>query len=137
MGDWPNQIAQANRLISLDQWDTGRPPEEIFITILPTENPWHAPIYLRFGGWNANPPPDIHAAAFRHWATAFGAVPVVIQSDIVEFYVETPPSGRDAARALAREQYIYCNDIVDQGVGDLSTLAALLDGGSFWYFWWD
>ncbi|CAN0604758.1 unnamed protein product, partial [Ectocarpus sp. 12 AP-2014] len=67
----------------------------------------------------------------------FGAVPVVIQSDVVEMYIADPPTGRDSSRTLAQQQYIYSNDIVDQGVGDLSSLAALLDQGKFWYFWWD
>lgn len=136
-GEWPDASSQPNRLISLDHRETGLPHELVYITILPTENPWEAPIYLRFGGWNANPPPDIHAAVFRDWATEFGAVPVVIQSDVVEMYIADPPTGRGSSRTLAQQQYIYSNDIVDQGVGDLSSLAALLDQGKFWYFWWD
>jgi len=136
-GEWPNIAPQPNRLISLDDWETGRPLDIVYITILPTSNAWEAPAYLRFGAWNSNPPPDIHAAALRKWATEFGAVPVVIQADVIEMYVASPPMGREAASALAREQYIYCNDIVDQGVGDMSVLAAILDNGNFWYFWWD
>jgi hypothetical protein len=38
---------------------------------------------------------------------------------------------------VAKEQYIYCADIVDQGVGDISTLAATLIGQNWWSFWWD
>jgi hypothetical protein len=38
---------------------------------------------------------------------------------------------------LAREHYLYCNDVVDQGTNDLSTLAALLAASDWWYFWWD
>jgi hypothetical protein len=136
-GAWPDIGPQTNQLISLDHWETGRPPEVVYITILPTKNAWEAPAYLRFGHWNANPPPDIHAAAFRNWAEDFGAVPVVMQSDIIEMYVTSPPTGREAASALARQHYIYCSDIVDQGVGDMSVLAAILDQGRFWYFWWD
>lgn len=136
-GPWPKLDPQPEGLISLDAWDTGQPYETVYITILPTENAWEAPLYLRFGGWNANPMPEIHAAAFRQWADGFGAVPVVMQSDVIEIYVERRPPTRDAARALAREQFLYCADIVDQGVGDMSMLAALLHKGSFWYFWWD
>jgi len=136
-GEWPDLDPQPNRLTSLDHWETGLPPDTVYITILPTNNAWEAPIYLRFGAWNANPPPDIHAAAFRSWAREFNAVPVVMQSNAVEMYVESPPIGRAPASALARQQYIYCNDIVDQGSGDMSVLAAMLDQGKFWYFWWD
>ena len=136
-GPWPNLGPQPDGLISLDDWETGRPFKTVYITILPTENAWEAPIYLRFGGWNANPMPEIHAAAFRRWEEAYGAVPAVMQSDIIEFHVERPAKTRDAARALAREFYIYCNDIVDQGVGDMSVLAALAMSDAPWYFWWD
>ena len=136
-GPWPEGMQSADRLISLDDWQTGRPKDKVFITILPTEAAWQAPIYLRFGGWNANPPPYVHAAAFRHWGETYGAVPVVIQSDTVEMLVADPASDRDAARELATQQYLYASDIVDQGVGDLSALAALLHKGGFWNFWWD
>jgi hypothetical protein len=39
--------------------------------------------------------------------------------------------------ALAWEQYWYCLDIVDQGVGSVSALAATLLNSTYWYFWWD
>ena len=42
-----------------------------------------------------------------------------------------------AALALARDYYLYAPDIVDQGVGDVETLAAAVRGGNAWYFWWD
>jgi hypothetical protein len=38
---------------------------------------------------------------------------------------------------LAREQYLYCGDIVDQGTGTLSRLATALMADDWWYFWWD
>jgi hypothetical protein len=36
-----------------------------------------------------------------------------------------------------REHYDYCSDIVDQGTGILSKLAASLATHNGWYFWWD
>jgi Domain of unknown function (DUF4253) len=44
---------------------------------------------------------------------------------------------RKDALDLAREQYIYCSDIVSQGTGTLEALAAGLLGGTAWFFWWD
>ena len=38
---------------------------------------------------------------------------------------------------LALEQYAYCNDIVDQGVGTIGALADGLMKSHNWYFWWD
>jgi hypothetical protein len=38
---------------------------------------------------------------------------------------------------VALEQYRYCPDIVDQGVGSIHDLAATQVPSSSWYFWWD
>jgi hypothetical protein len=57
--------------------------------------------------------------------------------DVLELSVARPPSTDQAALALAREQFRYAPDIVQQGVGDVETLAASLKNGHVWYFWWD
>jgi hypothetical protein len=51
--------------------------------------------------------------------------------------VQRRPPTREAALELAREQYVYCSDIVDQGVQTLSAFAAALMENDWWYFWWD
>lgn len=38
---------------------------------------------------------------------------------------------------LAKELYEYCPDIVDQGMGTITNLAALLMVSNAWFFWWD
>jgi hypothetical protein len=38
---------------------------------------------------------------------------------------------------LAQAQYVYCPDIVDQGVESIEALAATLLGDPRWFFWWD
>ena len=38
---------------------------------------------------------------------------------------------------IAREQYVYCSDIVEQGAQTLSALAAVLMESDWLYFWWD
>lgn len=60
-----------------------------------------------------------------------------IADDIIEFSVARPPQTAAEARALAREQFIYCTDIVMQGVGSEAALAATLQGSANWFFWWD
>ena len=47
------------------------------------------------------------------------------------------PSTREEALILAQEQYWFCYDIVEQGVGTIENLAAGLMESSVWYFWWD
>ena len=47
------------------------------------------------------------------------------------------PVTREEALNLARVQYAYCNDIIDQGVGSYRALAAELMAHHWWFFWWD
>jgi len=42
-----------------------------------------------------------------------------------------------AEEALAKEQFLYCSDIVEQGAGSIRNLASILLNGRAWYFWWD
>ena len=57
--------------------------------------------------------------------------------DVMNIRVQRKPDTRAAALDLAREHYVYCSDIVDQGAGTLSALAAALMENDWWYFWWD
>jgi hypothetical protein len=51
--------------------------------------------------------------------------------------VASRPKTRKEALALARDQYIYCTDLIDQGGGTYSALAADLMANDWWHFWWD
>jgi hypothetical protein len=53
---------------------------------------------------------------------------VGLSHDVVNIRVRRRPKTRGEALDLAREQYSYCSDIVDQGVGTLNALAAALMG---------
>jgi hypothetical protein len=81
--------------------------------------------------------PEVHGAFFRYWGETYGAEPVVIARDVIEMTVARPPLTRDAALALAREQYAYAADIVDQGTETIDALAAEIIGQPRWFFWWD
>jgi hypothetical protein len=96
-----------------------------------------APCFLRIGNWNAVPKAQEHAAIFKYWQEKFGASVACIADDVIELTVIRPAATRDEALALARQQYVYCADIVDQGVGSIEALAATLIGSTVWYFWWD
>ena len=39
--------------------------------------------------------------------------------------------------ALAWEQFLFCEDIVSQGVETISNLGATLLNSPYWFFWWD
>ena len=113
------------------------PLDECLVALLPTAEPADAPAYLRFGGFNACPAPDIHVAMLRDWGRRFGAAPACVTHDVIECLVTRPPQTPDEARALAREQFIYCGDIVTQGVRTVERLALELWRAPTWFFWWD
>jgi hypothetical protein len=116
---------------------TGRPLERVTIALVPTDATWEAPAYLKFGGWNECLEPEEHVALMRRWNEQYGAEVVGITSAVVEMLVSRPPSTLERAMELAREQYVYCPDIVDQGTGTILALAETLLDAPVWYFWWD
>lgn len=137
IGRVPLMYSPAQRPLGYLDYRTNEPVETVFIAILPTENPWEAPAYLRWGGWNANPPPEVHMTALKHYYEEYGAVPLVMTSDVMELYAPQRPTDIEDAIALAREHFLLCEDIVYQGLGDIGTLAADRMRTPYWYFWWD
>jgi hypothetical protein len=63
------------------------------------------------------------------WSSA-----AVVAGDLLEMWVERPPTTREAAIALAQQQYIFCDETDPACVGGL---AAMLLNGTTWFFWWD
>jgi uncharacterized protein DUF4253 len=56
----------------------------------------------------------------------------------VEMRVLRPPTTWEEAFTLAKEQYIYAPDVVDQWLGgSLTALVKTLLNGHVWLFWWD
>ena len=98
---------------------------------------WKLPAYFNFGGWNACPEPDVQCAIWRYWEEKYGAHIVAVSNDVIEAYVERPPQTQVEALELAWQQYLYCADIVDQGLESVVNLAASLVEHNVWFFWWD
>jgi hypothetical protein len=137
LGDWPAQAESASELsVALDRRSGGF-LRKAHIALIPTDDWTTIPAYLRWGGWNACPHPEYHVAALRSWRDRFGAELVGLSHDTMNLRVAHPPASREDALDLAREQYVYCPDNVDQGVGTLSAFAAYLMGNTWWDFWWD
>lgn len=95
------------------------------------------PLDLMVGGWNECPFPHEHAVVWQKWAREYGARIVYYGGDTIEMIVDHPPRTVDELRELTREQFLYCTDIVYQGVGSTSELAKALARSRAWYFWWD
>jgi hypothetical protein len=130
---WPDEAAPSHGFYFTER--DGK--SSLHMALLPTTRGWEAPAWVGFGDWNACPSPAEHVALMRHWETKYGAEVVCIDRDVLEMHVSRPPNTREEAMALAREQFLYCDDIVYQGTETLEALAATLLGGTTWFFWWD
>lgn len=137
LGEWPvSPIPSLGLSIARDLLSK-KPLPRVYIALVPTDDWTSIPAYLRWGGWNDCPAPEYHIAALRRWRDLYGAELVGMSADTINVRVARRPGTREEALALAREQYIYCEDIVDQGIGTYSALAADLMANDWWYFWWD
>lgn len=137
VGEWPARVADGPELTTNADILTGTPFRPCYIVLFPAQHGWEVPAYANWGNWNANPDPALHVAGLKSWYDRYGAELVGMSGDVVNLRVARVPDTRDEALALAREHYVYCADIVDQGVGALSALAATYMKSRWWFFWWD
>lgn len=137
IGKWPARPHPSMGLSVARSLHTDEPLPKVFIGLAQTDDWTLIPAILRWGGWNSCPHPEYHVAALRAWRDRYGAELVGMSFDTINLRVARRPSTREEALALAREQYVYCPDLIDQGVGTYSALAADLMANDWWYFWWD
>ena len=136
-GEWPVETPASPGLsVSYDVL-TGQAHPCVYIVLVPTDDPTTIPAHLRWGNFNGCPSPEYHVAALRHWRDRYGAELVGMDLGTLNVRVTRKPGTREEALDLARLQYDYCSDIVDQGVESISALAAMLMAHEWWYFWWD
>lgn len=132
-GDWTSADPESSEFYVLEKGTS----EGVVFGLVPTRNSFEIPAFLRFGGWNSCPSADVQVAAFHAWADRFGAEIFAVTKDTIECFVSRPPQTKEAAQALAWEQYVFCTDIVDQGTQTLNGLASVLINSPRWFFWWD
>jgi len=133
VGEWPAQPDSMPGLLVT----RGLTRKTVHIGIVPTDDWTTIPAHFCWGGWNACPPPEYHVAALRAWRDRFGAELMGLSTSCMDLRVARPPQSRADALDLAREHYVYCSDIIDQGLGTYSGWAAPVLGNEWWSFWWD
>jgi Domain of unknown function (DUF4253) len=136
-GPWPDDVQPADDFYTPYTPIRRKPQPRVHVGLVSTPLSWQVPAFLRYGSWNECPSAAEHVALFKFWGEEYGAEIVSMAYDVVEMKVARPPTDRDGALALAAQQYLYCQDIVDQGTQTLQRLAATLLGGAIWFFWWD
>ena len=108
-----------------------------FLSEIPCDQPWQVFAHYPFGGWNEVPFDQELTAVFKDWFDRFGAVPALISSDVIEFWLDQPVEDPAVAAKLAMEMFILCPDVVDQGTETVTALANSILGANVWFFWWD
>ncbi|WP_299973885.1 DUF4253 domain-containing protein [uncultured Pseudoteredinibacter sp.] len=137
IGEWPGEILEKPGFSLAFDMLSGQAHQSLVGALIETDNAWKVPAFFGYGGWNDCPMPEVHCAIWKYWQEKYGAHIVAVSNDIIEAHIENPPTTQEEAMALALEQYLYCADIVDQGVETVANLAALLMNNHCWYFWWD
>ncbi len=137
LGEWPAKPEPSIGLSVARNILTGAPLPKVHVGIAPTDDWTTIPAYLRWGGWNECPAAEFHVAVMRGWRDRYGAELVGMSASTINLRVASRPKTREEALALAREHYVYCADIIDQGFPSYSALAAYLMANDWWYFWWD
>ncbi|MBS2003569.1 MAG: DUF4253 domain-containing protein [Candidatus Obscuribacterales bacterium] len=107
------------------------------LVFCPTKISWQVCAVLCWGNSNDGIAPANHSAVHKYWGTEYDAELVCITIDLMEFLVKKPPTTKEAAMKLAHEQFVYCPDIVDQGVQTVANLGKSLINSKKWFFWWD
>ncbi len=135
-GVWPGNIKGQPLLLHRDISSQELLPS-VLVASLSVASSWEIPAHFKYGNWNECTEPEAHCAIWRYWYNKYGAEIVGVSHDVIEAIVQKPPQTERAAMELAWEQYLYCNDIVDQGVESVSNLGGTLINHDSWYFWWD
>jgi hypothetical protein len=137
VGVWP-PTARPKRYWSLDRDIlTKTIHDKVYVAKVMAEKSWQIPAEFSFGGGNDCPTPEVHCAIWRDWEARFAAHIVGMSHDVIEAKVFSPPDSKELALELAKEHYVYCSDIVNQGLGSIADLAAALRKADKWHFWWD
>ena len=126
-----------NRFISYWDYETQK-TQPMILAKVPVQYPWTVFAYLPFGGWNDCPDTAALMAVSKYWHERHGAVPAVLTYDTLEYSVPAPVP-QESALQLAKEQYAFCADIIEQGAPGMTVtrLAHDLKQSNIWYFWWD
>jgi hypothetical protein len=92
LGDWPDEPSYDPGLSVAYDRTTSHLRPLVHSALIPTDDPTAIPAYMRWGNWNACPPPAYHVAALRAWRDLYGAELVGLASDVVNLRVARRPA---------------------------------------------
>ena len=106
----------------------GNLKDNVILVKVPTTKPYEILAYFGMGSEGI--------ATVKYWYEKYGAVPVAITYDEIEFYVERPVLTFEEAKKLAIEQYAFCYGLLWECYDTLEDLASVIYKNVHWYFWW-
>ena len=106
----------------------GNLKDNVILVKVPTTKPYEILAYFGMGSEGI--------ATIKYWYEQYGAVPVAITYDEIEFYVERPVLTFEEAKKLAIEQYAFCYGLLWECYDSLDELASAIYKNVHWYFWW-
>ena len=129
-------LSDLKNLRSFWEFGTGLISETI-LALIPVSDPWRIFAWLPFGGWNRCPDTEHMMAVSKYWYEKYGAVPIAVSHDELEFLLPRSLS-RKQADEVSKEHALFCPDIVKpEGKLTEEQLSEFLNGSKCWYFWWD
>jgi hypothetical protein len=137
IGEWTGDAHPKGEIQVYRDTSTGKAKQTVFLGLADFRFMWQLPAVTKFGNFNACPMPQEHCAVLRYWESAYGAQIASMSAAVIECVVERPPRTKEAAMTLALQQYYYCSDFVEQGIGTIAGLGSTLLNSTYWYFWWD
>ncbi len=117
-------------------WQTVQEAGGLLLLRIPGQQPWDIFRRIPFGGFNACPDNLEQMAVSKYWYEGYGARPMMLGMDTLQFYVERPPRGAQA-HPLALEMFGFCEDLILQGAESVAALEQTVRGSNHWFFWWD
>lgn len=110
-----------NRFTSYWDYSTEK-TKPLILAFIPTENPWEIFAFLPFDDWNDCPDTPNLMAVSKYWYKTYHAAPAVVSHDTFEYILPVPIPKTEVIEA-AVQQFRFCTDIVEQGVGNIGALA--------------
>lgn len=110
--------------------------DEIYLAMIPSENPYDVFAYIPMGNFNECPNNHELLAVFKHWYEEYGVIPAIITRDSVHISLSKTLSD-DEIEQLAEEILLLNMETQNFAYSTKEDLVKGLKHSKYWMFWWD
>lgn len=110
--------------------------DEIYLAMIPSENPYDVFAYIPMGNFNECPNNHELLAVFKHWYEKYGVIPAIITRDSVHISLSKTLSD-DEIEQLAEEILLLNMETQNFAYSTKEDLVKGLKHSKYWMFWWD